>query len=962
MTVRPLPGRIRVAVVAIAAVVSGCRDASCLRGQCPTPCAQLAFVCTPLPLYVGRVADAPFAYRLRLADGADDDVLLSNGSVTAVLSALDAPIDLAPTGGNLIDYGPAGGYDDVTLVYQVAGLLPDDAFAYRTLMITSTPGAVGVTLQGTLDGRPEVDVVTRYELGGCDPGLRVRSELFNGSADVQAFFVADGWHWGKRRVVPFVPVEGQGYLQPELDLLDLTAQWQPYPLAAGAAPNTESSGYASIACDREELSGINDLEISALGTPMTYVEPGDTVVLERLLVTAGGGQGPAPAIDGALAARSQLVPTPTTRIHGTIVGSGAGSYPVGGDVRRVSVVIRDGDRPLTAVVPGNDGTFEAVVPGHGPFIGEVWSFGRKLADYPFGTPGDPGNFASYAVPLPATVQLRVTRGAEPIWALVTFHPADEATRASVTGTFHGRFGPCAPWLGPQHGGSPACNQVHVGPQGAEVEVPAGRYHVFATAGPEHTLAMAEIELVDEEVEAVAFNLVKLDVAPPGWLSADLHVHGRASFDSMIPDVTRAQSFAAQGVAVIAATDHDVIGDYSVAVTALGLDGRIAVMGGLEATQVIPWLDIPGADLPRVIGHFNFWPLRRLPGAPRGGAPSDEYLEPGELFDQMEPLVGPHGLMMLNHPWAGTVSGRHQGYLRAIDFDPRLPVEDRATNNPMLLARPGRHRNVDWNVIEIINGADQVLMQQAIVLWRSLLAQGFVVPGTGNSDSHGMTDAQLGWSRNWVDVRTTVAAFDADVFNDSIRDGRFVAGNGIVLTVEVGPPAGPRRGLGLTPYAVGPGDVVAITVRAPPWVPVDEVRIVTSAGTRVIASGAQLTHPADPFGTAGVLRYEAMVPVRDLITRDDFLIVEAGLAYPDAADLDDDGVPDTTDNNGDGVIDQRDVEPDEDSGPFSVTPDPRDPSDPRYWVTRVVPGAWPMGFANPLILDLDGGGWLPPGLR
>jgi hypothetical protein len=189
----------------------------------------------------------------------------------------------------------------------------------------------------------------------------------------------------------------------------------------------------------------------------------------------------------------------------------------------------------------------------------------------------------------------------------------------------------------------------------------------------------------------------------------------------------------------------------------------------------------------------------------------------------------------------------------------------------------------------------------------------------------------------------------------------VSGSGVFVTVGIGPLSGPRRGVGIAPYTASAGDVVEITVRAPPWVPVEEVRVVTSRGTRVVARGADLTRPSSPFATDGTLRYQATFPMTELVTRDDFLIVEAGLPYPDAADLDDDGVPDTTDNNHDGVVDDRDIEPDEDAGPFSVPPDPTDPADPRYWVTRVVPGAWPVGFANPLIIDVDGGGWLPPGV-
>lgn len=945
-------------VAALVAALLGCRDDSCLRGTCELPCADVSFVAEPtclarvdLPLYVGRVAGAPAEYRLARGNAADSDILMTNGLVTAVISAVDAPNDLAPTGGNLIDLGPYGGTDDMTLVYQLAGILPDDAFAYSSLTFASRPGTVAVTVRGTLDGRPDVAVVTHYELAACDLGVRVRSELFNGGTDTRAFVVADAIHWGKRRVVPFVPVDGQGYLQPELDLLELAGLWKPFDLAGGATPANDTPSYAALACDRQQLAGVNDLEISALGTPMTYVAPGDTVTLERMLLASGAGGGAAPAIDVALAARTQLFAEPTTTASGRIV---AGGLAFGGDVRRASVVLTANGRPISSVVPAADGTFAARVPAHAAIRAEVWSFGRKVAEATGTELGD------IAVPEPARVQLSIERDGAPDWGMAVFAPDDDATRDEVAGQFHGRLDACAPWLGPPNGGSPACNQVIVSPQTTEVEVPAGRYAIFGTTGPEHTLAVAHVTLVAGEITPVALAVESLDLVPAGWLSADFHVHGRASFDSGLPDEDRVRTFVAAGVDVIAATDHDVIGDYTQTVAALGLEGRVAVMGGLEATQLIPWMDVPGETLPRVIGHFNFWPLVHVPSEPRAGAPWDELVEPGELFDRMAPLVGDDGLMMINHPWGDPQFGRDLGYLRAIKYDPRLPIDD--GTNALLLRRPGGGlRNVDWSAIEIINGGNAIEMMRARTLWFSLLAQGFIAPGTGNSDSHGMTDGQLGWARNWVQTTTSVAGFDARALDGAVRDGRMIAGNGVVVLVEVGPPDGPRRGLGFAPHVAQPGDVLSVSVRAAPWVPVDEVRVVTSRGTRMIASGADLAQPADPFGTAGVVRYEAQLPLASIVDRDDFIVVEAGLAYPLAADLDDDGVLDTTDNNGDGRVDEADVEEDEDTGPLAMPAAPLDPADRRYAITRLVPGAWPEGFANPLVIDVDGNGWTPPGV-
>lgn len=946
----------RRALALIAVAGCGGKD-TCIEGACPVPCARLVYPCEPRdvkPLYAGRAADAPIAYRLARSHAADDDTLISNGIVTAVISAPENDNDLAPTGGNIIDYGPAGGVDDITIIYQLAGILPDDAFAYHELAIEQTTGLVAVTVRGTLDGRSDVKVATRYELGECDPGVRVRSELFNGSPETHAFFVADTHHAGKRRVLPFSPAPDQGYLAPELDLLELTDLWDPYDYNGGAAPNAESPAYGTVACTASTLSGVNDPEITALGTEIEFVEPGDTIVLERLLVTAGRGKGPGPALDEILGARAQLFDAPTGSATGRIT---AGGMPFGGDVRRASVIVFSDGRPVNAVVPDAEGRFSAIVPRDPGLPGEleveVWSFGRPVARVaaPSGRAGD------IDVPMPAKVQLEVLRGGVPDYAVVAFHPADEATRAAVTGTFHGRQDSCAPWLGPPQGGSPACNRVVLRPRDTELEVPAGRYVVYATAGPEHTLGREEVELVSGEIHSISFQLESLPITPAGWLSADLHVHGRASFDSGFPDADRVATFVAANVSVIAATDHDVIGDYADTVRTLGLDDRIAVMGGLEATQLIPWLDVPGSDLPRVIGHFNFWPLEQVPSSPRAGAPSDERIEPGELFDRMAPLVGDGGMMMLNHPWDEPLFGRDLGYLRAIDFDPRLAIDGRH----MLLRRPAmQRRNIDWNLMEVLNGADSTELQKARVLWHSLIAQGFITAGAGNSDSHGLTDQQLGWARNWVDASTDVARFEASKFDAALRDGRFSAGNGVFVHVEVVSGTA-RRGTSLVPHAAQPGDQLAITVSAAPWIPVEEVRIVTSRGTRTLATRADLSHPTDPFGTAGIVRFTRTIPLTELVDRDDFIIVEAGLPYPLAADLDNDGVPDTGDNDFDGDVDTDDIEPDEDSGPLNPPPDPTDPADPRFLVTRVVPNAWPAGFANPVIVDLDGGGWTPPGV-
>lgn len=965
--------RVLAALLALAAVAGCTTPKTCLAGVAAceeaSVCDDLdgAFACDGAPeLRVGRAAD--LGVDLRGAAGVGDDLVLQNDRITAVIDAIDAPRGLAPTGGTLIDLGPRGGRDDINNVYQLAGVLPDDAFAFDSVRVVDrSPDYVAAVFRGHLDGRPEVAVVTRYELRPCEPGIRVRSELENGGAEVQTFILSDLAHWGKRDALPFASLPGQGFEAPELDLLELQDVFFDHDYVLARAPQADAPTYGFLACDRDALAGVNDPEVSALGTPVTLLRPGESLTLERL-VTATPGPDLDSGVRAMAAARAALLSrAPPIEVRARITAAG---LPVEGTPTRAALLLAAADdgalRPLSVVVPGADGRLAAAVPAAAALRWELWSFGRPVAAGTTTARRDI-DLGDIDIDPPARVNVHVAAGGAPIEAEVVLVPDDDATREATRGTWFGRLGECAPWLGPPTGGSPACNRALVPPEGADVEVPAGRYRLLATAGPGFTLAEARLDLAAGEVASADLALTELPLLPAGWLTADLHVHGRASFDSSLPDLDRVLSFVAHGVEVIAATDHDAVTDYAAAVEAAGIGDRVAVMGGVETTGLIPFLDVPGEDIPRVIGHFNHWPMQPQPDRPFGGLPGDERIEPGELFDRLEPRIGPDGVHMLNHPWDDPEFGRDLGYLRAIGFDPRVPIpaSDDGTNNGMLMRAPaGGKRNIDFDLIELENGAGLAKVLATRPLWFSLLSQGFVKVAAANSDSHTLAINQLGYGRTWVDYGRPLSEFDPIRFDRVLKSGAAAGGNGVFILVTAGTGGGDRRGPGLDPYVPAGGDTLEIEVRAPPWIPVDEVRLVSSRGTRILASGDELAHPASPLDDHPVVRWRGTLALDDLVPGpgDDWLIIEAGLPLWDAADLDGDGVPDTGDNNGDGVVDERDIEdPDDDSGPLEDPADPTDPADPRYAMTRVVPGAWPYGFTNPLLVDRDGDGWDAPGL-
>jgi hypothetical protein len=516
-------------------------------------------------------------------------------------------------------------------------------------------------------------------------------------------------------------------------------------------------------------------------------------------------------------------------------------------------------------------------------------------------------------------------------------------------------------IGLPYGPSPACNRVLVdGP--TDILLPPGTYDFYAAAGPFSTLDRVDrVQVRSGTAQSVTLSVETLPVQPAGTLSADFHVHGRASFDSALPDLDRVRSLLASRVQVVASTDHDVVNDYADAVRELGADERLQLLVGLETTGHVLFPLDESTIYPKVIGHFIFWPVPFDTAGPWRGAPWDELVEPGALFDRLEDVGFPDdvGVIQLNHPWGGLQFGRDFAWPTAIGLDTTLPLPTRDDGSgPALFLRtpPGaRHSNADYDVQEVMNGTNNAVFQQYRRVWHYLLNEGVVRGGTANSDSHSLTDNVLGTPRTlvWTD-QTIGAGFDLAAFDESVREGRMLGTNGPVLEVSMG-----GRTPSLTPFAAS-GEPLRVRVTAAPWVPIDEVRILVNG--EVVETLQPDVVPRDPFGTADLERLDTTVDL-DLPSGDAWIVVEAGARLVENADLDCNGIPDTGDNDGNGKIDWRDVA-DLTEQPTTTCYDTVGPlleparpewGSPGFLFERVTPGGHPMAFTNPLLIDGDGDG-------
>lgn len=414
-------------------------------------------------------------------------------------------------------------------------------------------------------------------------------------------------------------------------------------------------------------------------------------------------------------------------------------------------------------------------------------------------------------------------------------------------------------------GAPAA--VKFAPYGSgQLVLPPGRYYAVASRGPEYDLG------ISDPFDVTANTAVDLDLAvvrsvdSSGWISADLHVHAEASFDSGTSLSDRVGTMVSEGVEFLSSTDHDAITDYAPVIEDMGLEPWLSSAVGVEVTTL-------------ELGHFLGFPLQIDNLADQGGAFDWTGMIPEEIVasvrakglpGQIEPVV------FVGHPRDGIL-----GYFDQFGLDPFEGTKGLGTDpgtpavNPSLLVTLTNDLisqdsfTTDFDALELLNGKRFELLrtptaaelaayaddedavsaydmlartsdeQQALIDgfdgtftlgagvegviddWFTLLNLGFRYTALGNSDTHGKTSIESGCPRNYVQVGTDDPAYvDADEVAEAVRAGRVVASYG------------PFVRFWINDEANGPGaeitDADAVTVgvqvSSPDWFDVDRVEL------------------------------------------------------------------------------------------------------------------------------------------
>lgn len=323
-----------------------------------------------------------------------------------------------------------------------------------------------------------------------------------------------------------------------------------------------------------------------------------------------------------------------------------------------------------------------------------------------------------------------------------------------------------------------------------LDVPLGRYEVMITRGPEWTLVKEAVTVAAEPVHLAATLAHVVDTA--GWLSGDFHVHSEPSWDSSVPLPARVREFAAEGVELLVATDHNLVTDFAPVIAELGAGELLASIPGSELTTHA-WGHFGAFPLPE---SARSWPVMRGTMIQEGNA---------ETLIQSTRKGAPGVLVTANHPRLGGL-----GYFNLGGFD---RTRGRLTHEGA---------TQDFDAIEVLNGYEnqrEADVDGIVADWLSLFEAGRRVTGVGNSDTHHLANNLAGYPRNYLALADDrPAAVRADAVTGAVRAGKvlFTTGPFVRLTVE-------GAGLGET-AEVGPKAKGHLVVDAAPWLEVTRVML------------------------------------------------------------------------------------------------------------------------------------------
>jgi hypothetical protein len=323
---------------------------------------------------------------------------------------------------------------------------------------------------------------------------------------------------------------------------------------------------------------------------------------------------------------------------------------------------------------------------------------------------------------------------------------------------------------------------------ADVQLPAGRYTIYATRGFEWGLDQSKIELAPGQTLEKTLS-IRREVPTPGYVAVDTHCHTFTY--ARHGDATLAErmiTIPGEGIELAVATDHNLYVNYDKPAREAAVRPLFTPVIGNEVTTP-------------ALGHFNVFPIPDDAKAMNFRAPDTEL-----LFKSIDAHAGPDAVVVLNH-----ARDVHGGFR---PFDPKHHVS--LTGQTLIPWRPR------FNAMEVINsGATRTDTLGLVQDWLGLLNAGRRVAPIGASDSHDVSRYILGQGRTYVRCNDSDPGnIDVAAACKSIREGRVLVSYGLLADIRVND----LWTVGDT--ATGTDGDLAVTVRVlgPSWTSATQVKL------------------------------------------------------------------------------------------------------------------------------------------